>query len=209
MISILLLACSSTAPVAALPTPVAETPMSAEAPVEAPSEAPSPEGLPLGASLYVLDVPLVDQAGNPREFAIARGETVIYSMFYTSCPRACPLLIEDIQALAQALPEADRARLRVVLVSMDPANDTPSALAGIVTQHHLDATWTLAVPPADRVREVAAALGVRYRPLPGGGFAHTSVLTAVDGAGRVLARSDGSVGREALEGAVRKSLAGS
>ncbi len=206
MITLFFLACAVPSPPVEAPPPVA--PVATEA-APSPAEPPAPAGLPLGASLAVLDVPLVDHAGQPRAFFVASGETVIYSMFYTSCPRACPLLIEDIQALAQSLPEADRAQLRVVLISMDPANDPPEALAGIVTQHHLDATWTLAVPPADRVREVAAALGVRYRQLPSGGFAHTSVLTAVDGEGRVLARSDGSVGREALEGAIRKHVAGS
>lgn len=206
MITLCFLACSVPTPPVEAPLPVAPVATEAAPP---PAEPPAPAGLPLGASLAVLDVPLVDQAGQPRAFFVASGETVIYSMFYTTCPRACPLLIEDIRALAQSIPEADRAQLRVVLISMDPANDTPEALAGIVTQHHLDATWTLAVPPADRVREVAAALGVRYRPLPSGGFAHTSVLTAVDGEGRVLARSDGSVGREALETAIRKHVAGS
>lgn len=184
-----------------------------EAPVE-PASAPTalvqPDVIaaPPGASLYALDVPLVIQDGTTTTgLDLRRGHPTLLSMFYTTCPMACPLLIQDIQALEDTLTPDERAALRVVLVSLDPANDAPAALRDVVSRHALDPRWTLGAPPADRVREVAAALGVRYRPLPEGGFAHTAVLTLLDAEGRVVARSEGEEGRDALVMTLRRLAA--
>lgn len=162
---------------------------------------------PDGASLYALDVPLVTQTGAVEGIDVARGHPVLLSMFYTTCPMACPLLIQDIQALEGGLLPEERDGLRVVLVSLDPAHDDPAAMRDVITRHDLDARWTLGAVPEDAVREVAATLGVRYRPLAGGGFAHTAVLTLVDADGRVVARSEGTDGRDALVAKARALLA--
>lgn len=155
-----------------------------------------------GASLYSLDLPVLNQAGEGVRLDVGRGQPVLLSMFYTSCPMACPLLIQDIQSIEAELSPRARAALRVVLVSLDPTRDDPAALRAVVEQHGLDGRWTLGAVPEDRVIEVAAALHVRYRPLEGGGFAHTSVLTLVDGEGRIVARSEGAEGRAALQAAI-------
>ncbi len=201
MLLALLLACAPerAAPVEA---PAAATEADAPAPTgasAAPTDANAP---PPGASLYALDLPLVTQSGEAARLDVARGQPALFSMFYTTCPMACPLLIQDIQSLEAGLPPEARAELRVVLVSLDPANDGPAALRGVVERHGLDPRWTLGAVPQDTVREVAAALGVRYRPLEGGGFAHTAVLTLVDRDGRIVARSEGSDGRDALTAAI-------
>lgn len=166
------------------------------------SEAPPGPRIELPAlqpgSLYALDLDLVDDAGATRGLDLDRGRPTLLSMFYTSCPMACPLLIQEIQGLEAELSPLAREHSRVLLVSMDPEHDHPAALAKVRQDHGLDARWSLGTPPADRVREVAALLGIRYRPLPEGGFAHTSVLTLVDGQGRVVARSEGMAGRAEL-----------
>lgn len=184
------------------PMPVAPAPASSEAAAEPP---PAEAGLRanLGANLYALDLPMRSQRGDGGRLDELRGHPVLLSMFYTTCPRACPLLIQDIQALEHELRPAARESLRVLLVSLDPERDVRAALEGVVGRHHLDARWTLGAVPPDAVREVATALGVRYRPLPGGGFAHTAVLTLVDGEGRIVARSEGGDGREELVAKVR------
>lgn len=156
------------------------------------------------ASLYALDVPLLTHGGAAAGLDVMRGHPTLFSMFYTTCPMACPLLIQDIQGLEAGLTPEEREGLRVVLVSLDPAWDDAAAMRGVVEKHALDARWTLGAVPIDVVPEVAAALGVRYRPLAGGGFAHTAVLTLVDGEGRIAARSEGAEGREALIAAIRQ-----
>ena len=78
---------------------------------------------------------------------------------------ACPLLIEDIRALEARLPAADREDLRVLLVSLDPAHDTPEAMARVIERRGVDAErWVLARSRAEDVRPIAAVLGISYRP---------------------------------------------
>lgn len=161
------------------------------------------------SSLYNLHPALVDQHGHATALDVDRGHPTIVSMFYTSCPNACPLLISDIRALEASLSDADRADLRVLLVSLDPARDTPAAMAEVVAKHGVDDTrWTLVRSEPVEVREIAAALGIRYRPLADGEMNHSSLLTLLDVDGVPVERLEG-LGRDPqpLREALRRARA--
>ena len=146
-------------------------------------------------SLYALSAALVDEEGRPVGLDLFRGYPVLISMFYASCPDACPLLIANIQRIEADLSPRERANLRVVLVSLDPERDTPEALKALARARGLDEShWRLLRAPDDTVREIAAALGIKYRRLPDGGFNHSSIITLLDRSGSVQARVDG-IGR--------------
>lgn len=171
-------------------------PLTAPQEVAAPESAPRPGGLltdPLPTdSVYQLQTALVDQHGALTALDVHRGHPVILSMFYASCPTACPMLIEDVRALERSLSEAEREDLRVVLVSLDPERDTPEMLAEVVVRHGVDdARWTLVRPGVEDVRAIAAALGIRYRATSNGEMNHTSLLTLLDVNGRPVARLEG------------------
>jgi len=143
-------------------------------------------------SLYALSAALVDQDGRSVGLDLFRGYPVLISMFYATCPDACPLLIANIQRIEAELSPRERANLRVVLVSLDPERDTPEALQALVRARGLDdSRWRLMRAPDDTVREIAAALGIKYRRLPDGSFNHSSVITLLDRSGAVQARVDG------------------
>lgn len=145
-----------------------------------------------GMSLYQVPMTLTDQRGRGVGLDVYRGHPVIVSMFYASCPMACPLLIEDLKRIEGALDPQSRADLRVLLVSFDPERDTPAVMAETAAKHGVDgARWSLCQAPADQVRTLAAVLGVTYRRLPDGGFNHTSVMTLLDREGVAKARIDG------------------
>jgi protein SCO1/2 len=161
-------------------------------------------------SIYQLPAPLTDQDGRTADWGTRRGRPQLVAMFYTSCQYICPLIVDSGLAVQRELTAAERARLDVLLVSMDPARDTPAALKKVATQRKLDpARWTLASPRADDVRTVAGVLGVRYRALADGEFNHTSALVLLDGEGRVVARTEkiGSVPDPDFLAEVRKLLA--
>ena len=161
-------------------------------------------------SVYQLDVQLVDQAGRRWPWRAQRGKPRLVAMFYTSCQYICPLIIESGRAVERRLTPAEQARLGVTLVSMDPARDTPAALAKVATARKLDTRrWSLASPRRDEVRAVAGVLGVRYRELADGEFNHTSALVLLDAQGRVLARTEtmGSKPDPEFMAAVRKAVA--
>ncbi len=164
-----------------------------------------------GDSVYQLELPLTTQDGRTVDWRSLRGKPVVVSMFYTSCQYICPLIIESGKAVERQLTPAQQKRLGVLLVSMDPARDTPAALKKVVDQRKLDlGRWTLATPPADDVRSVAAVLGIRYRQLADGEFNHSSMLILVDANGRILARTEkiGSQPDPDFVAAVRKAVGG-
>lgn len=144
-----------------------------------------------GDSVYQLPLELTDQAGRTGDWRTRRGKPQLVSMFYTSCQYICPLIIDSGKAVEKNLTPAQQQRLGILLISMDPARDTPTALQKIAEQRRLDtARWTLASPAADDVRKVAGVLGIRYRSLADGEFNHTSALVLLDGDGRILARTE-------------------
>lgn len=164
-----------------------------------------------GDSVYLLQDGFSDQAGKPFRLAERRGKPQLVSMFYTSCRYVCPLIVDSAKGIEHALSPAERARLGILLVSMDPARDDTAALASIARKRKLDpARWTLARTEAAGVRRIAALLGVRYRALADGEFNHTSALVLLDGEGRVLARTErlGPVPDPAFLAAVKAALAG-
>jgi protein SCO1/2 len=144
-----------------------------------------------GDSVYQLPLPLTDQDGRTRDWRTRRGRPQVVSMFYTSCRYVCPLIVDAGKAVEKSLTPAQRARVDLLLVSLDPANDTPAALHSIVDKRQLDtAHWTLASPRPQDVRSVAGVLGVRYRALADGGFNHSTVLALLDRDGRIVASTE-------------------
>jgi protein SCO1/2 len=162
-------------------------------------------------SVYQLPLPLTDQHGKTWDWRSHRGQPQVVAMFYTSCQYMCPLIVDSGKAVEHALTPAERQKLGIMLISMDPKRDTPAALEGIATKRKLDpARWSLASPRANDVRSVAGVLGVRYRQLANGDFNHTSALLLLDRDGRIVARTEqvGSVPDPAFIAVVRRSVAG-
>lgn len=142
-------------------------------------------------SVYQLPVQLTDQSGKTWTWSARRGRPQIVAMFYTSCQYICPLIVDSGKAIERSLAPGERSNIDILLVSMDPARDTPAALATVVRERKLDTRqWTLASPAPSQVRDVANVLGVRYRQLEDGEFNHTSALILLDADGRVVARTE-------------------
>lgn len=147
---------------------------------------------PKAPSLYDLPMALTDQRGATVRLDDFRGHPVLISMFYASCPHACPMLISDVKAIERDLDAATRADLRVVLVTFDPAHDTPAVLQRLAEQHGVDqARWRFAIASDADVRTLAAALNIKYRRLPDGSYNHSSLITLLDGRGATVAKVDG------------------
>jgi len=171
----------------------------------APAAAPLPRD-----SVYQLPLPLTDQHGKTWDWRSHRGQPQVVAMFYTSCQYMCPLIVDSGKAVEHGLTQAERAKLGIMLISMDPKRDRPAALMGIATKRKLDPLrWSLASPRANDVRAVAGVLGVRYRQLANGDFNHTSALVLLDRDGRIVARTEqvGSVPDPAFIAEVRRSVA--
>jgi len=149
-------------------------------------EAPPP---PPGDSVYQLDAKLVDQDGHPFALSSLQGGPVLASMFYASCDMVCPMIFETLHATLGALPAAERAKVRVLMVSIDPERDSIAVLKKTAQTRNCDAQWTLARADDATTRKVAAVLGIQYRKLADGEFNHSTTLDLLDRQGRIVARS--------------------
>jgi len=143
-------------------------------------------------SLYDLPIPLVDDHGVARNLDSFRGHPLLVSMFYGSCESACPLITSELKHIEKQLPESAKNGLRILMVSFDPARDTPAVLAHLKLEREVDGTrWTFASASDDASRDLAALLGIRYRRLDNGSYFHSSAIVLLDAEGRPQARLDG------------------
>ena len=158
-----------------------------------------------GDSVYRLDAQLEDQDGRPFALSSLQGAPLLASMFYTSCDMVCPMIFETVHANLRALPAAQRDAVRILMVSFDPARDTPAVLKKTAQQHHCDSRWRLARCDEATARKVAAVLGIQYRRLANGDFNHSSTVDVLDAQGRIAART-GKLGEvdPAVVAALRK-----
>jgi protein SCO1 len=143
-------------------------------------------------SLYNLKTKWTDSSGKKVALGDFKGQPVVLAMIYASCQTVCPLIVSDVKRIHEALPESVRGKVRLVLVSFDPARDTPRKLARYAQDRGLNGKqWTLLTADPESVRDLAALLGMRYRPIPGGDFAHSNLITVLDAQGAIVHRYEG------------------
>lgn len=142
-------------------------------------------------SIYQLNIPLTTQDGRTAPLLNFAKQIRIVTMLYTSCAYVCPMTIQSIKDLEAALPEQERARLKILLVSIDPQRDSVETLAAFAAKHELDlARWSLARATPGDVRKLAAMLGVQYRQLANKEFNHSTVLALISPDGRIVAKAN-------------------
>ncbi len=143
------------------------------------------------ASIFDLDVTLIDQDGTRVRLADLAGQAMVVSMMYTSCTSVCPRVTEDMKSMERQL--AARAKsTKFVLFALDPGRDTPQALRQFAADHQLDvARWRLFATSEDGVRDLAAVLDVKYAPAASGDISHSALIVVVDQHGVVRHRQVG------------------
>lgn len=141
-------------------------------------------------SLYQLDITLEDQNGKQISFDVFQGQPVLVAMFYANCPHVCPLTIHNLKKTEARIEPTLREQLRVLLVSLDTENDTPTALLELARNQQINLQqWKLVRANASDTKKLAAVLGVRFRALPDGEFNHSTLVTLLDSSGEVKAQS--------------------
>lgn len=165
---------------------------------------PPSEGAPAGASVFDLELPLIDHEGTELTLAGLGGHVMLAAMVYTSCTSVCVLVTEEMKAIERQLSGADDG-VRFVLFSLDPGRDTPAAMRQFAATQRLDTTrWRMVAASDDGVRDLAAVLGVKYRADEDGEIAHSAMIFVIDREGVVRHRQLG-VGQDA--GQLKAALA--
>lgn len=141
-------------------------------------------------SLYGLAMPLTDAQGERFDWRQMAGKPLLVTMFYGDCASACPVLMQSLQRTIAAL-QPEEGALKVLMVSLNPQNDTPASLAHLGHMHELDQRFFRLAVAADegQTRAMAAVLKIKYRALDNGEISHNTRVTLLDAFGQVIASS--------------------
>jgi protein SCO1/2 len=133
---------------------------------------------------------LIAHDGSRFDAARLRGHYTLLLFGFTQCPDLCPTTLVTLAAAGKLLADLPAARRpAVVLVSVDPARDTPPVLARYVP--HFDPAFIGVTGDADAIAAFALALGAAFQrgAAVDGSYTvdHTAALFLVDPEVRLLA----------------------
>ncbi len=112
----------------------------------------------------VPDAAFIDQDGNHVNLSSFRGEAVVVTFIYTSCPMPefCPLMDRNFQKMQATLKEnGNILRTRLLSVSFDPAVDTPAVMKTHAASLSADSRlWSFVTGDRDEIDKWASGFGV-------------------------------------------------
>jgi protein SCO1/2 len=152
---------------------------------------------------------VLQSATGPFDTRVQRGKVLVMFFGYTHCPDICPTnLGVGAQALKQLSPE-ERARVRLIFVSVDPERDTPKALAEYAAFFHPEMIGVTGTPA--EIASVAKSYGagyIRQPDRPDGGYFvdHTAYTYIIDPKGKLATVLDMNSPVDAVLKAVRSVL---
>ena len=128
---------------------------------------------------------LVYDDGEPVDLSDLAGDVVLVYFGYTFCPDLCPTMLATVSRAIDDIGD-DAARVSAIMVTVDPARDTPEALGDYVAHFgdRIRGVWGTEA----EVRSVASGFGVTFtydEPGEDGYYlvSHTGSLFAVDPGG--------------------------
>ncbi|MFI8746222.1 SCO family protein [Pseudomonas sp. NPDC077186] len=116
--------------------------------------------LPQSRSLPALS--LTNQDGESVAVDQLKEQWSLLFFGYTFCPDICPATLAQLRQLQGQLPEEARARLRLVLVSVDPKRDTPEQLKKYLA--YFDAGFVGLTGEEATLQKFANAVSIPYIP---------------------------------------------
>jgi protein SCO1/2 len=161
-----------------------------------------------GAGESAPDFALIDQDARPLSLAALRGKVVLLDFVYTRCPGPCPILTGIHRKVRDDLSAADRARVQLVSITLDPEHDTPAVLREFASARRIDPQgWSFATGPAADVDAVVRAYGVGSVRQPNGEIEHTVATFLIDRDGQIAKRYLGTThGADAIRADIEAFL---
>ena len=143
-------------------------------------------------SLYNLPLKWKDANGKESALSESAGQPLILTMAYTGCKGACPITVERLRRVEEALAK-DGLTARIALVSLDPAHDSPETLAHFKTSHAIDrANWSLLRGSEADTRKLSVLIGFSYKPDPETKeILHSNKLLLLDAQGEIAYSLEG------------------
>jgi protein SCO1/2 len=129
------------------------------------------------------------------------GRPVVMTFIFTTCTSICPLLSQTLARLQDKLG-ADRNRVHLVSITIDPEEDTPARLAEYARELHAGPEWQHYTGTVQAIIATARAFNVDR----GDKMSHTPVILVRPTPGNTWIRFDGFVTADELLREVRREV---
>lgn len=105
---------------------------------------------------------LTDQDGQAQAVDSLTGRWTLLFFGYTFCPDICPTTLAELRQLQGLLGEEDRQRLQVLMVTVDPARDTPEQLKQYLG--FFDAGFCGLTGELENIQTLSGRVGIPFIP---------------------------------------------
>jgi protein SCO1/2 len=137
-----------------------------------------------------------DESGRAIAFSNFRGVPLVITEIYTSCTSTCPRTVAQLRKLSERLEREGKAA-QFLLVTLDPALDTPERLRQYKAEQALPASWHLLSGSQRATQELSNVLEIHV--LDGGShLVHDAKIVLFDGRGRRIGALQSSPEAETL-----------
>lgn len=133
-------------------------------------------------------VELTDTHGESFRLADLRGKVVLVSFVFTTCNGTCPATTHNLYRVQTALEAAGiwGERVEFVSITLDPANDTPEALARYADIYGVDRNhWHFLTGAKGQIASLLGDWDMWARRAPGGQLDHPSRIFLIDPNGQI------------------------
>ena len=138
-------------------------------------------------TLHDLTSEWTTQDNRKVKLADFKNKAIVAAMIFTNCQSACPRITADLQRIEAEIPEDNLKDVTFLLITMDPARDTPEQLTKFAAEHQLDAKrWTLLTGSKSDVLEIANVLNVRISETKDGNFDHSNIIHIINSEGNIV-----------------------
>ncbi len=114
------------------------------------------------------------------------GRPVVMNFIFTTCTSICPLLSQALSRLQDELG-AERDRVRIVSISIDPEEDTPAVLTAYARRYHAGSEWRHYTGTIQAIIATARA----FNAFRGDKMSHTPLTLVRAAPGKPWVRFDG------------------
>lgn len=149
---------------------------------------PNYHGVVMQSPAPMADFTLTAYPDRPVKLSDFRGKVVLVYFGYTYCPDVCPATMTELKKAVEDLRPAQRDQVQVIMVTVDPARDTPEVLDEYL--NHFDPDFLGLSGTEDEIATAAAPFGIYYQKGEGdakSGYLvdHTATVAALDKEGHL------------------------
>ena len=145
------------------------------------------------SSIFLLDSKWQNQDAEEIQLKDLKGKNLVMVMIFTSCRTACPILVADMKKVHDKIEKNKLKDTSLVLISIDPTNDTPEVLKKFAAERNMDSEpWIFLRSDEESTREFANVLAVKYKKISPIEFSHSNIISVFNRNGEMVSQEEGS-----------------